>query len=221
TIADIIFVGLRRIPPETVQAHITARVGQKFDREHITSDVRALARLNWFSTVRVEEQDRHEIADKSTGAGEGAAEVRLAFIVEENPLMVEVKFSGSRLLKKDQIEKLLEEKKIHPRMGEPSDPAELHKVAEAIRGELLQLGYPETTVQVVEDRSSNATVQVRFEINDGPHLPVGRLRLEGHPEIPSRTLEHQMQHIAPGAFFAGLRRKSSYTPDGFEQDRER
>src|ERR1700747_3679184 len=85
TIGDITFVGLRRIPPETVQAHITARVGQKFDREQIASDVRALGRLNWFATVRVEEQDRNEIADKSAAANGGAAGVRLAFIVEENP----------------------------------------------------------------------------------------------------------------------------------------
>ena len=221
TIADITFVGLRRIPPETVQAHITARVGEKFDRDQITRDVRALARLSWFSTVRVEQQDRNEIADKSTGASGTAAGVRLAFIVEENPLLVDVKYSGSRLLNQEQIEKLLEVKKIHSRTGGPSDPAALHKVAEAIRGGLLQLGYPEATVQVVEDRSRNATVQVRFEINDGPHLTVGRVRFEGHPEIPSRTLEHQMQRIGLGAFFAGLRGKSSYTPEGFEQDRAR
>lgn len=221
TIADISFVGLRRIPPETVQAHITARVGQKFDREQITSDVRALARLNWFAAVRVEEQGRNEIGDKSTGANGTAAGVRLAFIVEENPFLVDVKYSGSRLLNRQQIEKMLEEKKIHPRTGEPSDPAALHKVAAAIRGGLLELGHPEATVRVVEDRSSNATEQVRFEINDGPHMPVGRVRFEGHPEIPSRTLEHQMQRIAPGAFFAGLRGKSSYTPEGFEEDRAR
>ena len=41
TIVDITFVGLRRIPAQAVQPHITTRVGQNFDREQIASDVRA------------------------------------------------------------------------------------------------------------------------------------------------------------------------------------
>jgi outer membrane protein assembly factor BamA len=43
----------------------------------------------------------------------------------------------------------------------------------------------------------------------------------GDPEISSKVLRRQMQRVNPGAWFASLRGKDSFTKDGFEEDRAR
>jgi outer membrane protein assembly factor BamA len=52
-IDKIAFTGLRRISSSALQAQITSRSGQSLDPSRIDSDVRALARLDWFASIRV------------------------------------------------------------------------------------------------------------------------------------------------------------------------
>src|SRR5205823_4079958 len=55
------------------------------------------------------------------------------------------------------------------------------RMAMAIQSALDVLGHPEASVQVHRQLQKNATVRIRFAINDGPHLPVRQLRFEGAP----------------------------------------
>jgi outer membrane protein assembly factor BamA len=64
-------------------------------------------------------------------------------------------------------------------------------------------------------------VRVRFVIDDGPHIPVGSIAFEGHPEMSAKLLRHEMRRTAPGALFASWRGKDAYTQEGFAEDRSR
>jgi outer membrane protein insertion porin family len=213
---DIAFSGLRRIAAETVRAHIVCRAGEKFDSARIERDVRALARLGWFEAIRVEAE---EVADPS-GVFEPRS-VRVIFYVQEQAFLTKVEYAGSRLLKREQIDKLLADKKLAPKLGEPENPMVLRRIADAIHSALADLGHPDARVQVQQSAQSNATVRVRFEIRDGPHLPVGRVSFEGHTGVSAKLLRRQMRSITPGALFAGLRGRDAYTREAFEEDRER
>src|SRR5437879_7881704 len=57
-LAEIRFTGLRRITPEAVAAQIATHPGDRFDPARVAKDVRALARLGWFESIRVEATDR-------------------------------------------------------------------------------------------------------------------------------------------------------------------
>lgn len=145
----------------------------------------------------------------------------LVFHFREEPVLSSVEYSGSRLVSKSQIEKLLEEKKLTPGLGKPADPAALHQIALEIRTVLEELGHPEAAVQVRQEVNENATVNVRFEIADGPHLPVRQIRFEGNPGISEKLLRAQMQNIAPWKPLASLRSKNAYTQSAVEEDRRR
>src|SRR6478736_8330001 len=56
-IEDISFEGLRRIAAPAVMAQIRVRVSEPFDSEQLDRDVRRLARLGWFASIRVEEEE--------------------------------------------------------------------------------------------------------------------------------------------------------------------
>lgn len=212
------FLGLRHISYQAVKAQLSLRQGDRFDGSKLEHDVQTLGRLGWFSAIRVE-----EISCTSSSPQEPSAQKRivLAFYFSEEPILSGVEYSGSCLLSTNQIEELLEEKKLAPSLGKPADSAALHRIASAIRSALNELGHPEASVQVFRQTHENGTVNVCFEISDGPHLPVRQVRFEGETGVPKKLLRTQMQTLAPWKPLASLRSKDAYTREAFEEDRQR
>ena len=215
---EIAFAGLRRISPQAVRMQVASRAGERLDHQRMARDVRALAKLGWFAAVRVSVEG----VDGPRGHPEaGPQHVRLVFDLQENPFLTGVEYSGSRLLSQEQIAKLVTEKKLTPKLGEPENPVTTQQIGRAIRAALGELGHPESRVELQRVQAANATVRMRFEIADGPHLSVSRVTFEGDPEVSAKLLQRQMRRINPGALFGSLHRKNSYTREAIEEDRER
>ena len=217
-LAELRFTGLRRIAPAAVAAHIASRRGGPFDSSIIDKDVRALARLGWFDSIQVEAIPS---ASPLLQTSEDSQRVTLIFHLQELPVLSKVHYSGSRLLTPKQIEKMLEEKEFTPQLGKPADPATLQRTAFAIRAGLNELGHPDASVRVTREEKGNATVDVRFEICDGPFLRVRNVTFEGHPQLSTKLLHAQMRNIAPWKPLASWRGKNAFTRVAFEEDRQR
>ena len=215
---DLRFIGLGRIAPAAVAAQITSHAGERFDPSMIEKDVRALARLGWFESIRVEAAPSVETFLQLP---ETSKSITLVFHVVEFPFLSKVEYSGSRLLSQKQIEKMLEDKKLAPGLGKPADPAALQRIAFAIRAALNELGHSEAGVRIDRKEANNPTVAVRFEINDGPLLRVRRVNFDGHPLVSIRVVRGQMRDIAPWKPLASWRGKNAFTRDRFERDRQR
>lgn len=215
---ELRFTGLRRIAPGAVAAQINSHLDDRLDPGKIKKDVRRLARLGWFESIRVEQAPSKAA---SLPMFQNERHVALIFYLEERPFLSKVEYSGSRLLSQKQIEKMLEDRKLTPGLGRPADPAALHRVALAIRTCLNELGHPEASVRIARKEASNATVAVRFEINDGPLLHVQRVSFDGHPQISTKLLRAQMHSITPWKPLASWRGKNAYTREAFEEDRQR
>ncbi len=216
-IEEITFNGLRRISPAALRPKISSREGQALDANRVAADLRALARLGWFGDISVESQT---LTDANASPEKTPPQVRLIFHLDEQPYLTGVMFSGSKLLSSAQIDKLLSDAHRAPRLGEPADPMALHHIALAIQSSLAELAHPRSRVGIRREESANHTVRVRFEISDGPHLPVGKIRFEGQTAFSAKLLRRQMRRIAPSSFFAGLRGKNAFTRAAFEDDRE-
>lgn len=216
-IGDVAFVGLRRISPKALTDRVSCRRGIVFDEQMVEHDVRTLARTEWFETVRADVEPATDPTDNSVDA---QPSVRLTFYVSELPFLIGVEYRGSRLLSRAQIDKLLAEKKLTPKLGEPADPVTLDRAGKLIESTLAELGHPRGRVQIVMEESAQATAVARFDIADGPHLTVGRVSFAGNPAVPEKVLKRQMR-LSPGSLFAGLREKNAYSPEEFAEDRER
>src|SRR6266852_7989721 len=75
-ISEISFTGLRHISPKAVEAQISSRAGGPLDAPRIERDVRTLARLGWFESIRVEARASNEPPLQST---EKSQQVALTF----------------------------------------------------------------------------------------------------------------------------------------------
>ena len=215
---EIRFTGLRRISPETLKTQIVSRAGATFDSAKANRDVQTLARTGWFETVRA---DLEPIADTPGNSRSTSQHFRLTFCVPELPFLTKVEYSGSSLLPKAQIDKLLTERKLMPKLGEPANPVALDRAGKVIESALKELAHPDGHVRLDMVESSQATVVARFQISDGPHVPVGRITFEGNAAVRDKVLKQQMKNVAPGSLFSGLRGKDAYTPGAFEEDRQR
>jgi len=149
---ELRFTGLRRIAPAAVVAQLSSHAGDRFDPTRLERDIRALARLGWFESIRVE-------ATSSTAPfpqlPDDSNNVILIFHMKELPFLSKVEYSDSRLFSQKQIEKMLEDKKLAPPLGKPADPATLHRIAFAIRAGLNELGHPEANVRIARAEASN------------------------------------------------------------------
>ncbi len=215
---ELRFTGLRRIASAAVAAQIASHSGEQFDPGKIERDVRRLARIGWFESIQVEEAPSTAPFPQLP---EDSKRVTLIFHVQELPFLSRVEYSGSRLLSQKQIEKMLEQKKLAPGLGKPADPATLQRIALAIRNGLNELGHPQANVRIARAEAGNATVTVRFEINDGPLLRVRRVSFDGHPQVSTKLLRGQMRNIAPWKPLASWRGKNAFTREAFEEDRQR
>jgi outer membrane protein assembly complex protein YaeT len=217
-IDSIEFAGLRHISSAAVTAQLSLHSGDRFDAEKLRQDLHTLGRLGWFSSIRVEELSQAEPESQASLSGQIMA---LLFHFEEEPILSHVEYSGSRLLSTSQIEKLLEEKKLPLGLGKPANSTVLQRVAFAIQSTLNELAHPEASVKVYRQVQTHGTLNVRFEITDGPRLPVRQVRFEGDSGVSAKLLRAQMQNIAPWKALASLRGKDAYTRAAFEEDRQR
>lgn len=216
-IGEIEFAGLRYISPGAVKAQLASRSGERLDLRRVESDVKQLGRLGWFRDVRVEVQPapEHEAQRKNTQL------VRLVFEVEEFPFLTNVEYAGSRLLSAAQIDKILRERNAAPKLGEPAAPENLARASQVIRAALAELEHPQARIHVQERLATNGTVRVRFEIQDGPHIRVGRIEFAGQSGLSKKALRREMRRTAPDGMFGSWRGKGAFTREGFEEDRAR
>src|SRR6266550_3391299 len=212
-IREIRFVGLRRLSPETLHIHTSSRVGEPLDQATIERDIRALAALGWFDFVTAEVSLMPNLASEVKGS-----DVRLVFVVEERPFLTSVQFHGSHLLSSERIMQTLEAKKIKLKLSAPLDRFELWRASRAIKSELEEMGHPQADVRMALEVAAPATVRARFEIEDGPHISVGRVTFVGNRVFSEDLLRSQMKRVVPNAHFAALRDKNIYTQARLQED---
>jgi outer membrane protein assembly complex protein YaeT len=215
-IEQIQFAGLRRIPLDAVKSRIASREAQAFDASRIVGDLHALNRLGWFEDITAEAIEVRE----ESAAARGAPLVKIAFHVKEYPFLSEIEYSGSKILSRQEIKKLLVDKKLAPQTGVPGNPVVLHRAAAAIQSELYSMGHPNANVAIAQEELPGGRLRARFQIHDGARLRVAHVVFSGHPEIPDATLHRQMRRVVPGAWFSGIRNKNSFTSERIEEDRE-
>jgi len=215
-IGEIKFVGLHRVPLGASMARLSAHPGESFNRAKIDADLHVLTQFGWFEDVSVKALESQSNSETSPDA---PPRFDLEFHVLEYPLLSGVEYTGSKILSQREIEKLLKDNALSPSLGAPTNPVKLRSVALALQGELRSRGRAEAQVYVTQEKLPGQRVKVRFQIRDGPRLPVVAVRFSGDSQLSDAVLRKRMREIAPDAWFSALRNKDVFTPQKAEQDR--
>jgi len=94
TVAEVVVSGNRRTETSLIDLNIETKQGDKYSPQAVKEDLKRIYKLDFFQQVLVDVKPI-----------EGG--LRVEFIVEENPILADIKLSGNDKLKEDDIKEAL------------------------------------------------------------------------------------------------------------------
>ncbi|HVZ82507.1 MAG TPA: outer membrane protein assembly factor BamA [Terracidiphilus sp.] len=212
TIDEIRVIGNRRIPKETILARLFTHPGDTYDPASIERDFNSLWNTGYFEDLRIERED--------TEKG-----IILDVFVRERPTIREINYKGNNSVSQSDILDAFKKAKVGLSVEGQFDPTKI-KHAEAVLRELLaEHGHQFATIKTEVKTIPPASVQVNFNIKEGPVVKVGQIKFTGNTHIGSRTLRRAMKNLKPigipySIIFEDLFAKT-YDSSKLEEDSER
>ncbi|MCG5493901.1 outer membrane protein assembly factor BamA [Ectothiorhodospira variabilis] len=199
-IEDIEVEGLQRIAAGTVFSYLPVGVGDSFDEAQSAEVIRALYRTGFFSDVSLLRRD-------------GV----LVVMVEERPAINEIRISGNRDIKTDQLMDALQQ------VGMARGRVFNRSVLERMENELLQQyfarGKYNVQVDVEVDELPRNRVDVVIDIAEGRVARIQQINLVGNETYTDRELTRRFDSGAP-PWYNPFSRRDHYSRQRLSGDLE-
>lgn len=174
-ISRIDVVGVDRVDEQLVRNQLRTAVGDPYDPDTVSGDVRLLTRLGEFSNVDA----RAEVAVDGT--------VILSYVLVEAPIIAAVQVVGNKLIS-DQD--LLAVTRIT--RGVPRDDFLIENAKRAIEAKYRERGHYLTSVVVDESELDEAGVLI-FRVIEGPRVRVKAIEFTGNTAFSDTTLHGEIK----------------------------
>ena len=184
TIDQIRVIGNRRIPKETVLARLFTHVGDTYDPVSIERDFNSLWNTGYFENLRIERED--------TEKG-----IILNVFVQEKPTIREINYKGLNSVTQSDVLDRFKKEKVSLSVESQFDPTKVKRAEAVIRELLAEHGHQFATVRTDVKTIPPASVQVNFNIKEGPTVKVGQIKFAGNTHISSLVLRRSMANLKP------------------------
>ncbi len=184
TIEQIRVVGNRRIPRETILARLFTHIGDTYDPISIERDFNSLWNTGYFENLRIERED----SEKG---------VILNVYVQEKPTIREINYPGLNSVSQSDLLDRFKKEKVGLTQEGQYDPTKVKHAEAVIREVLAEHGHQFATIKTVVKTIPPASVQVNFNIKEGPTVKVGQIRFAGNQHINSLILRRSMANMKP------------------------
>jgi outer membrane protein insertion porin family len=152
---DIKHLGPQSVSDELIRSHIRVKVGDLYQPIAADDDVRGLYGTGLFYNIRV--------ASDRTRDG-----IVLTYIVQGNPRLAEVKFSGNKKFSDSKLKR-----KVTSKVGEPFSERKLFTDTQEILKMYQKAGYPRTEVKYTFTLDEGAgRASATFEITESPKIKI-------------------------------------------------
>src|SRR5256714_4376501 len=200
---EIKHVGPPAVSDDLVRANIHVKVGDAYNPNATTEDIRTLKTTGFFYNIQV-------AAERTDGG------VKLIYVVQGQPVISDIRFEGNR---KYRSGKLL--KKVKSKIGEPLDDYKLFSDAQEIKKHYEKAGYQQTRVearQSINEQLGRATVT--FEIKESPKVRIVDVQFVGAQAFSQRKLRKQIK-TRRRWMFSWLTGSGKLKEDQFQEDKEK
>src|SRR5437667_2643697 len=200
---EIRHVGPPAVSDDLVRANIHIKVGDKYNPEATTDDIRALKATGYFYNIQV-------AVDPMDGG------VKLIYVVQGQPVTSDIRFEGNR---KYSNAKLL--KKVKSKIGEPLDDYKLFADAQEIKKQYEKAGYQQTRVearQSINQELGRATVT--FEIKESPRVRIVDVQFVEARAFSQHKLGKQLK-TRRHWMFSWLTGSGKLKEEQFQEDKEK
>ena len=209
TVEQVIIQGNRRIPESTISIWITTRKGEIYSPVVLDRDVRALYAQGHFSNVKVFAED---------GATGGKI---VTFVVEEWPLILDVKYHGLHSVEQSKILDEYRKRQVGLTKDSQYDPVKAKRAAEVVKDLLADEGHPDATVTPQIENISKTAVVLTFEVNEGERVRIADIEFEGNKVFTSAFLRRNMKYTKEVGIFTTFSSKDIYNKEKLQTDLDR
>ncbi|MFZ1087093.1 MAG: outer membrane protein assembly factor BamA [Terracidiphilus sp.] len=184
TIDSIRIIGNRRIPKETILARLFSHPGDTYDPVSIERDFNSLWNTSYFDNLRIERED--------TEKG-----IILNIFVVEKPTIREINYKGNNSVSTSDILDRFKKEKVGISVESQYNPAKIKRAETVLKDILSEHGHQFATIKTEIKTIPPASVQVNFNIKEGPTVKVGQIRFTGNQHISSLILRRSMKNLRP------------------------
>jgi outer membrane protein insertion porin family len=212
-VEGIEFRGARRVPQDTLRALIFSKVGDLYNEETLRRDFMALWNTNRFDDIRLET----EKGDR------GGTIVR--FVVTERPVIRDIKYEGAKSVSTSDILDRFKERKVGLTVESMYDPNVVNHAAVVLKDLIAEHGHSFATVTPELRRIPPSSLEVVFNVVEGPKIKVGKIMILGNEAFSQRDVIRAMKNLHPigiphSIFLEDLFAKT-FDASKLEEDKER
>jgi len=184
TIFSIRVIGNRRIPKETILARMFTHEGDTYDPISIERDFNSLWNTGYFEDLRIERED----SEKG---------VILNVFVREKPTIREINYKGNNSVTTSDILDRFKKEKVGISVESQYDPTRIKHAETVIKELLAEHGHQFATIKTDVKTIPPASVQVNFNIKEGPVVKVGKIAFVGNRHVSALDLRRSMKNLKP------------------------
>ena len=184
TIQQIRVIGNRRIPKETILARLFTHVGDPYDPISIERDFNSLWNTSYFDDLRIERED----SEKG---------LILDIFVREKPNIREINYKGLSTVSVSDVLDRFKKEKVPLSVESQYDPSKIKRAETVIKELLAEHGHQFATIKTEVKTIPPASVQVNFNIKEGPVVKVGEIKFQGNQHVSALLLRRAMKNLKP------------------------
>jgi outer membrane protein insertion porin family len=184
TIDQVRVIGNRRIPKETILARMFTHPGDPYDPISIERDFHSLWNTGYFENLRIERED----SEKG---------VILNVFVTEKPSIREINYKGLNSVSQSDVLDRFKKEKVGLSVESQYDPTKIKLAEASIKRLLAEHGHQFATIKTDVKTIPPASVQVNFNIKEGPVVKVGKIEFAGNRHLSGLELRRSMKNLKP------------------------
>jgi outer membrane protein insertion porin family len=184
TIDQIRVIGNRRIPKETILARMFTHPGDTYDPISIERDFNSLWNTGYFEDLRIERED----SEKG---------IILDVFVREKPTIRDIIYKGNNSVTNSDILDAFKKEKVGLSVESQYDPTRIQHAENVVKELLAAHGHQFATVKTDVKTVPPASVQVTFNIKEGPVVKVGKITFVGNEHLSALDLRRAMKNLKP------------------------
>lgn len=167
--------GNRQVDTNYILSIVGTKAGQPAEREQIDKDVEAIYNLGFFSYVDVRVEP---VADG----------IKVVYVVQENPVVKEIRFEGNEVYSEDELKEL-----VFTKPGNIFNSVFFRHDLERIRNKYQEDGYAMMRVRDVQIEEGVITVKIL-------EPKVGEIAVQGNEKTKTYVIEREIK-LKPGDHF--------------------
>lgn len=198
-IARIEFKGNRKIEASAIQRVLKSTTGSIFTDADLSADIKAIYKMGYFDDVTA------EVADVAEGKV-------ITFLVEEKPMISEIRIQGYKAVKRDDIEGAMS-----VRNRQTVNPEKLKTDMEKIKSLYDGKGFYNAEIGYTIEKGGERDVHVVVTIVENEKLFIRGISFEGNRSFTTKELKNMMTTNEWGIFHfftdSGLLKKEQLKQD--------